>query len=101
MEEVVLHPEARAELLDAAAYYEACRPGLGQEFLAAAEATSAFVHARPHTGQVVRTPYRRFLMKRFPYGIIYRRTEDATYVVAVMHLKRKPGYWFARTRRNA
>jgi toxin ParE1/3/4 len=87
MEEVVLHSEARAELRDAAAYYEGCRSGLGKEFLTAAEATSAFVHAHPKMGHIVRTPYRRFLIRRFPYGLIYRRMEDTTYVVAVMHLK--------------
>lgn len=101
MEEIVFHPEARVELFDAANYYETCRPGLGQEFLAMAEATSSFIHTRPFVGQIIRPPYRRFLIKQFPYGIIYRRLRTVTYIVAIMHLKRKPGYWRLRTQKNA
>jgi hypothetical protein len=61
MPEVVLHPQARAELLSAADFYEASRPF------------------------------------NFPYGMIYRVRGETLYVVGVMHLKRKPGYWLART----
>ncbi|KOR28141.1 plasmid stabilization protein, partial [Achromatium sp. WMS1] len=32
---------------------------------------------------------------RFPYGILYRETLDANgiFIIAVMNLHRKPGYW--------
>jgi len=34
---LIYDPAARAELLEAAAYYEECRPGLGKAFLSAVE----------------------------------------------------------------
>jgi hypothetical protein len=43
---------------------------------------------------------RRYLVQQFPYGLIYAVQGDTIYVAAVMHLKRKPGYWVARTRRS-
>jgi hypothetical protein len=39
---------------------------------------------------------RRCLVKRFPYGILYGIDVDKIFVVAIMHLHRKPGYWLSR-----
>jgi hypothetical protein len=32
-------------------------------------------------------------VSRFPYQIVYRRRPDEIVIVAVAHVKRKPGYW--------
>lgn len=45
---------------------------------------------------ILKEPYRRALLQRFPYGVIYRHQADTGYLVAIMHLKRKPGYWLYR-----
>ena len=45
------------------------------------------------TEEIVRHP-------QFPYGLIYAVQGDTIYVAAVMHLKRKPGYWVPRTKRS-
>lgn len=38
--------------------------------------------------------FRRVLVPRFPYGLIYRVADEKTiYVLAVMHLHRRPDYW--------
>jgi len=37
--------------------------------------------------------FRRCLIDRFPYGIIYVVDEREIFIAAVMHLKRKPEYW--------
>lgn len=39
---------------------------------------------------------RRFLLRRFPFMIVYRELGDVVQVVAVAHAKRRPGYWKAR-----
>ena len=37
---------------------------------------------------------RRYVLRRFPYSIIYREFgEDTLEIVAVAHDKRRPGYW--------
>jgi toxin ParE1/3/4 len=93
---VIFHPDARGELFEASNYYESCRTELGQEFLAAVEAVVALVRQHPESGRVLRMPFKRLLVRRFPYGIIYSVTDTTVYIVAVMHLKRKPGYWLER-----
>ena len=41
---------------------------------------------------------RRYLMQRFPFGLIYRYDAESNTVTifAVAHLKRRPGYWTDR-----
>ena len=94
--EIIYHPEARNELLQAASFYENNREGLGRDFLSAAQIGTNFINIYPEAGRIIKKPYRRLLIKRFPYGIIYRQTKNCIYIVAVMHLKRRPGYWIER-----
>jgi len=39
---------------------------------------------------------RKFVMRRFPFVIVYREAASAVRIVAVAHAKRKPGYWTRR-----
>lgn len=41
-------------------------------------------------------PARRHFSTRFPYGIIYLVEPDGIWIIAVMPLKREPGYWKQR-----
>jgi toxin ParE1/3/4 len=44
---LIYDPAARAELLEAAAYYEECRAGLGKAFLSAVEHAVARLSNKP------------------------------------------------------
>jgi hypothetical protein len=35
-------------------------------------------------------------MKRFPYAIVFAETASEYVAIAVMHLRRRPGYWLTR-----
>jgi len=37
--------------------------------------------------------WRRILLRRFPFGVVYGVMDDQIVVVAIMHTRRKPGYW--------
>jgi hypothetical protein len=39
---------------------------------------------------------RRFLLARFPFAIGYIVGADEIVVLAIAHLRRRPGYWLAR-----
>jgi hypothetical protein len=90
---IVLDPAAAAELREAAVFYEDCREGLGREFLSGVEDTFEAIVRRPTLWRRLSGRFRRCLVHRFPYGVIYAVEDDVVYVAAVMHLKRKPGYW--------
>lgn len=88
--------EARIELLEAAAYYEACRLGLGRAFLAEVEVTIEKLARSPLRWRKIGGRFRRCLLARFPYGVIYAVESEDIFIAAFMHLKRKPGYWKKR-----
>jgi toxin ParE1/3/4 len=97
MEKLIYDPEARNEIRDAAAYYESCREGLGQAFLESVEKAAHKISEDPYRWRTVSGRFRRCLVNKFPYGIIYTVDENEIYIAAVMHLKRRPGYWMPRT----
>ena len=85
---------ARKEFAAAVQWYEEQRPGLGAEFFEAVVQSTTLIQAQPEIG----TPYpdhetRRVLVQRFPYQVVYRLTPDEIVILAVAHLKRRPGYW--------
>jgi plasmid stabilization system protein ParE len=87
------HPEAEKEFNDAIDYYEDIEPGLGYDF--ALEVYSAIKRSVdfPKIWAFLEGDVRRSLVRRFPYGILYSEEKDGTFIVAVMHLYRKPDYW--------
>lgn len=93
MKTVKFHASAEAEMIEAAAYYEAQQPGLGRRFLVAVQNAVNRVAANPHLYPIVDLDVRRCLTKTFPYGILFREHADGFVVMAVMHLHRDPDYW--------
>ena len=90
---VRLHPEALAEYAEAAGFYEERAPGLGLEFFDEVQRVLRLIGETPGVGSPLKAPYRRAYCRRFPFGVIYREDEDVVWVQAVMHLRRRPGYW--------
>ena len=87
---------AERELNEAAQYYEAEQSGLGAAFLLDVRRCTDAVVANPHAGQIVLQAIRRRLCQRFPYGLLYTIKESEIRVLAVMNLRRRPGYWVGR-----
>jgi plasmid stabilization system protein ParE len=86
---------ASVELAEAVRWYESKRSGLGDDFLAETAKTIDRLALNPEAGKPISSDpqTRRLLVSRFPYQIVYRRRPDEIVIVAVAHLKRKPGYW--------
>jgi plasmid stabilization system protein ParE len=87
---------AERELNEAAQYYESEQAGLGAAFLSDVRRCTDAVVANPHAGQIVLQSIRRRLCQRFPYGLLYTVTDGEVRVLAVMNLRRRPGYWVGR-----
>ena len=98
---VVIDIDAQAEATEAAVFYEHCRPGLGHDFTDAVEEGLKQITQRPLLWRRFKGRFRRYILRRFPYAIIYAIEPDRLYVAAVMHMKRKPDYWLARISERA
>ncbi len=96
MANLIYDPTALVEISEAAAYYESCREGLGKAFLQAIEKDIQKLSDNPLHYRKIGRNFRRCLVNRFPYGLIYTIEGDSIYVAAVMHLKREPSYWKQR-----
>ena len=93
MRRVVFHAEAEAELVAAAAEYEAHTSGLRVDFIAEVERATHALASYPKIGHRFSRRLRRVLVRRFPYDLLYRIEANVVRIVAVAHLRRSPGYW--------
>jgi len=96
MSGVRFDPDARAEFLAAVEYYEECQIGLGRRFRDAVKTELEHISEMPFRFRVLHAPFRRCLIPRFPYSIIFSIEPQFILVIAVAHAKRKPGYWHER-----
>lgn len=93
---VEFHPDAAAEARAAREWYHERSPEAGRAFIdELTKAIDSIAEAPlrwPESAQGVR----RFLLRRFPFLIVYRVAGPVVQVIAVAHGRRKPGYWKAR-----
>lgn len=100
MTSVAFLPPAEEEMVAAAQYYEARSHGLGADFLDEVQHSVEAISSNPRTAPVVKENIRRRLLKRFPFGILYAVEPNTIVVLAVMHLRRRPGYWEGRVKKR-
>ena len=90
------HPEAMREFIEAVDYYENLGRGLGVDFVKEIYIGIDLISLYPQAWHRVSKHARRFLIHRFPYGIVYRKEGKMIYVLAIMRLNREPNYWKER-----
>lgn len=93
---VIFHPEAREELVESARFLEEKTPGLGLDLIAAVEQAAERLTKFPELGSLEHARIRKCLVRGFPFTLLYEVNPDHIYIAAVMHQRRKPGYWKAR-----
>jgi len=90
------HPEAGLEFEEAVQFYKQRGRNLGQRFALEIRATIARIVATPDRWRILEGDIRRCLVRVFPYAVLYTIEKDGILVVAIMHGKRRPGYWRPR-----
>ena len=93
--------DAAEEAIEAAAWYERQRPGLGADFFVAFDDAVDLVQEQlvPLSrcpGRAGVSGARRVILKRFPYDIVIVEHAAELIVIAVAHQSRRPGYWRER-----
>lgn len=90
---LIHHPDAEAELIEAAQFYEQRVPTLGSQFLDAADRAIGAIQEAPERWSIIEADVRHYLMPRFPYAIYYRVLPDHLRILAFKHHGRHPDYW--------
>ena len=91
------HPEAEAEFIEAIAFYDKIESSLGEEFSLEVLAALSNALSYPNAWPTLEGDVRRCLVNRFPYGILYSVEPERIFVLALVHLHRRPGYWKDRS----
>lgn len=93
MRAVRFTPRAEHELAGAFKWYDLRRSGLGEEFLEEISEAVALLRRSPDIGTCVAGVVRRYLLRRFPYGVFYGVDDGTVVIVAVIHAHRDPRHW--------
>jgi len=90
---LIYHPDAEAELIEAARYYESRVATLGAQFLDDADRAVSMIVETPQRWSIIQEDVRRYFMPRFPYSIYYRDLSYRIHILAFKHHSRHPAYW--------
>ncbi len=93
----IVRPLAESDLDRATSWYEDQKRGLGFRFLDAADHLFNRLRDSPLQFPLVSTDVRRALLHTFPYAVYFRVTDHVVVVLAVLHLRRDPRTWQARS----
>ncbi len=96
MTDLLILEAAEAEYTESLSWYaersQRAAAGFEAEFELALEAIAADPQRYPSCDE----RHRFYLMRRYPFQVIYRKHQGKLLIVAIAHGKRRPGYWSER-----
>ena len=93
---LVILPQASAELEEAVEYYEAEQSGLGERLWRELDLHIQWIIQNPTLPRLRFGGYRRVNLKVFPYYVVYGIRSDAILILAISHASRMPEHWIDR-----
>jgi len=94
MNNVLIAEAAEEEYTDSLKWYAERSVQAAEGFEAEFERALVSIAAHPERYPLCDDRHRFFLLKQYPFLVIYRpTTDDRWLVVAVAHTSRRPGYW--------
>jgi hypothetical protein len=91
--DILFHPEAADEYANSYAWYWAKVTHVAENFEREVKRSLRLMATYPMRWPVYRGPYRRIMVRRFPFSLVYGSYEGRLVVIAVAHGSRRPGYW--------
>jgi plasmid stabilization system protein ParE len=90
MVDVVFHPGAEDEFKEAILWYGNQQKGLDIEFVRCIDDAIQKIKRNPGLYPIEFENYRKKVVRRFPFKIIYEIMDDHIYILAVFHSRRNP-----------
>jgi len=94
--ELIMASEAEQDISQAYGWYERRRRGLGDDFLSSVDACIQALCRTPEMHAAIHETYRRALVRRFPYAVIYEYANKQVIVYSVSHTSDDPLKWRER-----
>ena len=90
---VTVLEDAEMDLIESADWYEECDLRLRAGFLLCVDAAFDRIARNPFTYPRIDGEFRRAMIHRFPFWVIYRVFAQEVFIVAVAHASRHPRNW--------
>ena len=90
MTELILLSQADLDIQTGFERYEDYQQGRGEVFMRQLDAAFTLLRQHPEVAPVYAGPYRRMLVREFPYGIFYQAQPARIIVAAIMDLRQDP-----------
>lgn len=91
---------AAEELDDALTYYRDVHPDFAEGFFREVMRAKQLMLQFPHAWKNFGDGLRGFIVRRYPYTIVYRVTGETILILAYAHHKRRRGYWRRRLKNS-
>ncbi len=95
---VRFHPEAEQEYLSSLKWYDTRSKTAALDFEDEFRRAVSLIAQNPERWPRYLARYRRFVLRRFPFGLVHTDLQHEVYLLAVAHGHRRPGYWRKRVR---
>ena len=89
--------DALAEAEAAAHWYAERSPSAALAFSEELGEAESAIARQPEAWPPYEAGTRRYLLRRFPFSVVYRVEPTRIVIVAVAHFRRRPSYWRPRT----
>ncbi|HEV8640926.1 MAG TPA: type II toxin-antitoxin system RelE/ParE family toxin [Methylomirabilota bacterium] len=91
-----VHPEAIGDARAAREWYYARNAETAEAFMAELDLAIERIEDAPRRWPPYLGDTRRYLLRRFPFFVVFREVENRVQILAVAHARRRPGYWLGR-----
>jgi len=91
--ELSVHPAATAEARAARLWYLERSAAAAAAFMEALDRAQSVISEAPERWPASGSGRRRYVMRRFPFILVFRIREKDVRLLAVQHGRRRPGYW--------
>jgi plasmid stabilization system protein ParE len=91
--ELEIHPSALAEMKSAVTWYLERNATAAMKFVAEVDRSIDLLVKSPARWPAGDHGTRRFVLRRFPFAIIYREKHKTVQILAIAHGHRRPEYW--------
>jgi plasmid stabilization system protein ParE len=93
---IEIHPAALLEAQAAADWYRKRNDAAANAFLSELDRVIRMIASNPRQWPLFVGGCRRLVFRRFPFSVVYREKAEKIQIIALVHSKRKPGYWTNR-----
>jgi len=94
--ELIIRPEAEADLAEQFDWYVERKKGLGYDFLTQIRLVFREIEENPLHHAAIYRKARRALVRRFPFKVFYLFEAEKVEILGVIHARRNPHGWQQR-----